>query len=269
MRRLKLKFPGAVLLPLIALWLMASAGFCAEGPLPKGQTIAVLVQSDSTQHARSAEAILIRRLIAGGYKAVDQKQLETIRKNKAAALALDGNVEAILQLSKTYGFNVLVSGRASVPSPVKNEFGLFTSTASLAVRACRAANGRQVFADTVSAKEVGYTGAEAGQKALEAAANEAARRLVEGASSPANAVSRNFEIEVSGLRSFVGAHGAVESCTRAGCGSASLVRFSGGKALVRVSWAGDAASLARAVVAQAGNLALAGTEGDRILLTRK
>lgn len=270
---MKLKSTGAVLLALIALSLLVSVGFGAEGPLPKGKTIAVLVRSDCSQYARSAEAIMIRRLIAEGYEAVDQKQLETIRKNKAAALALDGNVEAILQLSRTYGFNVLISGRATVPSPVKNEFGLFTATASLAVRACRGANGRQIFADTVSAKEVGYTGDEAGQKALEAAATEAASRLVEGASSAGGATggasSATFEIEVSGLRSFVEAHGVVESCTRAGCGNASLVRFAAGKALIRVSWGGDAASLGRALVAQRGDLTLAGTQGERVILVRK
>lgn len=269
---MKLKSTGAVLLALIALSLLVSVGCGAEGPLPKGKTIAVLVRSDCSQYARSAEAIIIRRLIAEGYEAVDQKRLETIRKNKAAALALDGNVEAILQLSRTYGFNVLISGRATVPSPVKNEFGLFTATASLAVRACRGANGRQIFADTVSAKDVGYTGDEAGQKALEAAATEAASRLVEGASSAGatgGASSTTFEIEVSGLRSFVEAHGVVESCIRAGCGNASLVRFAAGKALIRVSWAGDAASLGRALVAQRGDLTLAGTQGERVILVRK
>ncbi len=264
------RFFGSFFLSLIVLTVLASSACCEDAPLPKGKTIAVLVRSISAQYARSAEAILIRQLISEGYKAVDQERLETIRKNKAAVLALDGDVEAILELSRTYGFNVLVSGRATVSTPVKNEFGLFTATASLALRACRGSNGREIFADTISAKEVGYTGDEAGQKALEAATKEVARRLV-GRSNPSGGTggeeqTRDFEIEVSGLRSFVEAHGFVETCIRTGCGSASLVRFSGGKALVRVSWSGDVVSLARALVAQRKDLSLAGTEGNRIHL---
>ena len=244
----------------------------AAGPLPRGKTIAVIVRGASAQQARSAEAILISSLIQGGYKAVDQDRLETIRKNKAAVLALDGDVDAILKLSQTYGFNVLVSGRATVHTPVKNEFGLFTATAVVSLTACQGSDGRQLFAETASAKEVGYTGDEAGQKAIEAAARQASRALIEGGSSGGGAStvsSQIYEIEVAGVRSFADAHSFVELFSKAGCSNSSLLRFSGGKAIVRASWGGNADSLARAVIQGRDDLALDRVDGDRIYLTRR
>lgn len=242
----------------------------ADGPLPKGKTIAVMVRSTSSQHARSAEAILINSLIQEGYKAVDQDRLEAIRKNKAAVLALDGDVDAILKLSQTYGFNVLVSGRATVHTPVKNEFGLFTATAVVSLTACQGSNGRQLFADTASAKEIGYTGDEAGQKAIEAAARRAARAMIEGGSSGGGTSatsSQTYEIEVAGVRSFADAHSFVELLSKAGCSNSSLLRFSGGKAIIRASWGGNADSLAKAVVQGRDDLAVDRVEGDNIYLT--
>lgn len=244
----------------------------ADGPLPKGKTIAVIVRGASSQQSRSAEAILISSLIQGGYKAVDQDRLETIRKNKAAVLALDGDVDAILKLSRTYGFNILVSGRATVHAPVKNEFGLFTATAVVSVTACQGADGRQLFADTASAKEIGYTGDEAGQKAIEAAARQAARAMIEGGSSGGGTSatpSQAFEIEVAGVRSFAEAHSFVELFSKAGCPNASLLRFSGGKAVVKASWGGSADSLANVAVRGRDDLVLERVEGDRIYLTRR
>ncbi|HDQ92630.1 MAG TPA: hypothetical protein ENN89_00750 [Synergistetes bacterium] len=254
------------------LFVIALPGFC-DGALPRGKTIAVLVRSSSSQHARSAEAILINSLIQGGYKAVDKDRLESIRHNKAAALALEGDVDAILKLSQTYGFNVLVSGRATIHAPVKNEFGLYTATAVVSVSACQGADGRQLFADSSTAKEVGYTGDEAGQKALESAARMAARSMIDGTpsgggSSAANASSL-FEVEVSGIRSFAEAHAVVEALSKVGCGSSNLLRFAGGKAVVKASWVGNADSLAAALSRQRSDITLERVEGDRIVMIRR
>jgi hypothetical protein len=264
------KRPLAALIIAILAVISSLGGVYAEGPLPKGKTIAVIVRGASSQHARSAEAILINALIQGGYKAVDQKRLETIRQNKAAALALDGNVDAILKLGQTYGFNVLVSGNATTDAPVKNEFGLFTSTAVVSVTACNASDGRQLFADTASAKEIGYTGAEAGQKAIEAAARSAARAMIEGGSSGtvSGVSTQSFEIEVSGVRSFAEAHSLLEALSKAGCTSSSLTRFSGGRALVKASWGGNADSLAMALMRVRSDIALDRIEGNRLYLKR-
>jgi hypothetical protein len=243
-------------------------GAAAEGPLPKGKTIAVMVRSASTQHARSSESILINSLIQNGYKAVDQKRLASIRQHKAALLALDGNVEAIMQLSQTYGFNVLVSGRATIHTPVKNEFGLYTSTAVVSVTACYGSSGRQIFADTRTAKEIGYTGDEAGQKALETASKAAAQALISGSASPGGgaAATQTYEIEVKGIRTFVDAHGIVDLLADIGCASSGLASFSGGTALVKADWGGSASALAQAVTAKRADIQLERIVGNKIIM---
>jgi len=142
----------------------------ARAELPKGKTIAVLVKG--TSHAPLARSILIRALLDEGYKAVDEKQLERIRQNKAAILALEGNVEAIMALGRTFGFSVLLSGSVAVPSPVRNEFGLFTATATVSATACTASNARQVAAGSASANRP--SGTSASMPAVEAAASSAA-----------------------------------------------------------------------------------------------
>lgn len=266
-RLLRLPLGLAALFALLLLSGHASWG--AESALPRNRSIAVLVRASSAQHGSTAESILIRSLLDGGFRAVDQKQLERIRQAKAAALALDGNVEAILELSRSFGFDVLLSGRAAVPAPARNEFGLFTATADLALTACLGSSGRQIYADTTTAKEVGYTAAEAGQKALEAATRLAAKRMIDGASAEAApAEAKGFTVEVSGLRSFVEAHAVVESCTRAGATGARLSRFSGGVAVVAVTFPGSAQDLAQALLKTESALSLEGIDGERIRLKR-
>ncbi len=150
---------------------------CAHAALPKG-SIAVLVKSASAQEAAQAASIFTRQLIAKGYKVVDPKKLEAIRRSKAAALALDGNVDAIMKLGRQYGFSTMVAAQVEAGRPVLNEFQLYTGTSSVAVMVT-ASNGSQIYADTVAGKQVGYTPSEAQQKSLEAAAALAVKRMTE------------------------------------------------------------------------------------------
>ncbi len=99
MKRVSLLFAAAIFFAIFSV----SLGEAGSPPLPKGKTIAVLVKGTQS-HAAAARSILLKGLIDGGYRAVDEKQLERIRRSKAAALALEGNVEAILKLGRTYGF---------------------------------------------------------------------------------------------------------------------------------------------------------------------
>ncbi len=132
-----------------------------------------------------------------------------IRRSKAAALALEGNVDAILQLGRSFpGFPCFSQARSPFPKPVRNEFGLFTATASVSVTACHAANGRQILALTESAKEIGYTPEEAAQKAAEKAASSAGDVILgkRAAGQPENPASK-YTVIVSPVRSFAEAHG--------------------------------------------------------------
>lgn len=149
----------------------------AHAALPNG-SIAVLVKSASAQEAAQTASVFTRQLLAKGYKVVDPKKLEAIRRSKAAALALDGNVDAIMKLGRQYGFSTMITAQVEAGSPVLNEFQLYTGTSSVAVMVT-ASNGSQIYADTVAGKQVGYTPSEAKQKSLEAAAALAVKRMTE------------------------------------------------------------------------------------------
>ena len=149
----------------------------AHAALPNG-SIAILVKSASAQEAAQTASVFTRQLLARGYKVVDPKKLEAIRRSKAAALALDGNVDAIMKLGRQYGFSTMITAQVEAGSPVLNEFELYTGTSSVAVMVT-ASNGSQIYADTVAGKQVGYTPSEAKQKSLEAAAALAVKRMTE------------------------------------------------------------------------------------------
>lgn len=157
--------------------LLCLAASSARAALPDG-SIAVLTKGPSAQHAASVASIITRELIAKGHKVVDPKRLDAIRRSKAAALALEGNVDAIIKLSKQYGFSTMITAQLQAGKPVLNEFQLYTGTSSIAVMATTSA-GQVVYADTVMGKQVGYTPDEAAQKSIEAAAKLAVQRMLQ------------------------------------------------------------------------------------------
>jgi hypothetical protein len=147
-------------------------------PLPKKGSIAVLVKGVSDHHNASVAALVSQRLVAAGYKVVDPNKLAAMRRSAAARLALEGNVEAIMNLSKQYGVGTTITVNAQTGWPVLNEFKLYTGTSSAAVMAVTS-GGRVVYSDTVQGKQVGYTEDEAAQKAIEAAALLAVDRMTQ------------------------------------------------------------------------------------------
>ena len=148
----------------------------AQAALPKNQ-FAVLANGPSAQHTKSTEAVITRQLLTKGYKVVDPKKLEAIKKDRIARLALAGDVEAILKLSSGHGATMIVV-QVEAGQPVVNEFKLYTGTSSLAVTV-GAPNGSIIYADTAMGKQVGYTPDEASQKSIEAAATRAVAGMTE------------------------------------------------------------------------------------------
>ena len=153
-------------------------GSSALAALPKQGSIAILAIGPSDQHAASVAAILTRELIANGYKVVDPDTLAAIRRNKAARLALEGNVDAIMRLGSQYGFSTMITAELKAGRPVVNEFQLYTGTSSIAIMVM-SSGGQMIYADTVMGKQVGYTPDEAAQKSIEAAAKSAVKRMME------------------------------------------------------------------------------------------
>jgi hypothetical protein len=149
-----------------------------EAAIPQKGSVAVLVRGPSQQHVASATSIFTKQLLAKGYKVVDQNKLDQIRKNKAAALALDGNVDAIMKLSSQYGVSTMITVVVEAGEPVLNEFKMYTVASSVAVTAT-SSGGSQLYGDTSSGKQVGYTQSEAAQKAIESAAKQAVDRITQ------------------------------------------------------------------------------------------
>jgi hypothetical protein len=83
-----------------------------------------------------------------------------------------------MKLGSQYGFSTMVTLQVEAGEPAMNEFKLYTGTASVTVMAT-GSNGSQLYADTVSGKQVGYTPSEAAQKSLEAAAKLAVDRMTQ------------------------------------------------------------------------------------------
>lgn len=158
--------------------LICSSSSPVYAALPVKGSIAILVEGASGQHAATTASIVTQQLIASGYKVVDKDKLASIRRSKAASLALEGNVEAIMKLGKQYGFSTMLTINVEAGNPVENEFKLYTGTASLAVMAT-AANGTRLYVDTISGKQVGYTPDEAAQKSVEAAAKQSVVKMTQ------------------------------------------------------------------------------------------
>ncbi|HOO64306.1 MAG TPA: hypothetical protein PK364_10365 [Synergistaceae bacterium] len=214
--------------------------------LPKGKNIAMVIYETAggyhaTAATGSAEAIIKQALLNNGYPVVNEAQLAKIRQSKAAILALDGNVDAILSLGRTYGVRIFLSGKATMQRAQQNEFGLYTSTAVLAVQAYSASNGKYIFSHTTNAKEVGYTPDEASQKALEKAAANMAQDIVQGEGSAAasqGAVNTLFVV-VNGVNNFNVANTVLGACKALSkTKEAKITGFSSGTATIQVIYAG-------------------------------
>lgn len=157
--------------------LLCFAGTSGYAELPKG-SIAVLTKGPSVQHSAAVASILTKELLAKGHKVVDPKRLAAIRRSKAAALALEGNADAIIKLSKQYGFSTMITAQLQAGKPVLNEFQLYTGTSSLAIMVM-SSGGQMIYSDTVMGKQVGYTPDEAAQKSIEAAAKLAVQKMLQ------------------------------------------------------------------------------------------
>ena len=179
MRKIKATSP-ALKIGAFLLAVLAAAFAClgsAEAAIPKKGSVAIVVGGEDELHAMSAQSIFLRELRAAGYKVVDEKTLNAMRKSAAGRLALEGNVDAIKKLSSQYGISTFVTAYIRAGSPVKNEFQLYTGTASIAVEARSGAD--MIFGDTASGKQVGYTPDEAKQKTVEAAASVAVKKMTQ------------------------------------------------------------------------------------------
>ena len=166
-------------LALLAL-LIVSIAPISEAALPKQGNIVVIVhgQVDSAT-INYVENIIINRLLGNGYKVVDRELQARIRREQAARLALDGNVEAIMKLGSRFGYSTLLSVQIAVRHRSDN-YGFHGATASIIAKANATSNGSIIYAETVSSKEEkGFSNDEVVQLAVESVSLLAANRMVD------------------------------------------------------------------------------------------
>jgi hypothetical protein len=165
----------------LAVW-----AFCAvlpsEAAIPKTGDIAVVVVGENQGHVKAAEAIMIQQLVAKGYRVVDERRMQQIRKDQAAGraarLALEGNVEAIMKISSKYSASAVVAVRVDAGETRENRLKAYTGTATASVMVT-GSGGARLYSDTVSGKQIGYTQTEAAQKSVEAAVRAAADSMTQ------------------------------------------------------------------------------------------
>ncbi|MDR1730838.1 MAG: hypothetical protein LBR61_01960 [Synergistaceae bacterium] len=148
-----------------------------SSPLPEKGTCAVLVKGPNPQRDSEMEELLSRRLKEKGYRVADGKKQAAIRGDKSAEAALEGDTDAVKRLGKRYGVAVIISVSIRLDGETqRNEFNLFTGTASAAVTAINSA-GKVLWSDATEGKEMGYTRDEAERRAADAAAEAAFLRM--------------------------------------------------------------------------------------------
>ncbi|MBQ6971215.1 MAG: hypothetical protein IJP86_02540 [Synergistaceae bacterium] len=148
--------------------------------LPRRGDIGVVVDGSNPQHVAIAEAMIIEELASRGYRVVDEAKMKRIRmaaaRAQAARYALEGNVEAILRINAHYSAAATIVAHVEAGNPERNEFKLYTGTASVALLAVTS-GGKKLGGKTADAKVVAYTADETRQKALKQAVKDALQQL--------------------------------------------------------------------------------------------
>ncbi len=184
--------------------------------------------------ASIATEVIRKALIGSGFKVVDEKRLASIRKQKAAQLALDDNIEAIKKLSSQYGIGQYVTGTVTVQRGARNEFGLYTGGATIALKAY-SSSGKYILAETATTKEIGYTEDEAAVKSVQTAAQQIADALTGGGQTASSGGKGGCYVVVSGLRSFRAVQNVVSACRSVyGVTTAEAGEYSGGSSTIAV-----------------------------------
>ena len=128
--------------------------------LPKKGDIAVIVEGSDSQLVAVAEALIIEELVSNGYRVVDEAKMKRIRaaaaRAQAARYALEGNIVGILKINGTYNAAATVIARVRAGRPERNEFRLYTGTATAAIIAVTS-GGVKLGGKTAQSKAVGYT----------------------------------------------------------------------------------------------------------------
>jgi len=275
-RLLRSLLSASILAGLLA-GLSASAALAV--PLPPHKRIAVVVFEQASGFFRAglgvgaAETMITQALIGNGYPVVNAAQVERIKRDRRAELLAQGDARAIRELGKTYDVRIFLVGRATLAEALKNDFGTYTGTATVAVQAYSATDGKYLFSDMASGKELGGTPDEAAQRALEAASRVVATNLIAGegkaggvsGGGAAPASAQEFQVLITDVRDFNVPNRVLEAIQHlAGARGAAIVSYAGGVATISVQYIGTAQDLSAGIARQSLPIRLTGVSGNRI-----
>jgi hypothetical protein len=159
----------------------------AEAAMPKKGDIAVIavpMNAASREYVDIVENAVLDKLISSGYRAVDEAKKRQIHKaaaqRKADAAYLNGDVDALMKISFSYGAAMVVTVKFRVDNPRENEFRLMTGTASATFNAKNSGgNYTQSSKSTIMGKQVGYSEDEARTKAIDYVSIKVAEALLQ------------------------------------------------------------------------------------------
>ncbi|NLB83472.1 MAG: hypothetical protein GX791_04420, partial [Synergistaceae bacterium] len=116
--------------------------------------------------------------------------------------------------------------------------------------------------------EIGYTSDEAAQKAAESAARLVSAVLLGQTPAGPGAGAVKYTLTVSPVRFFAEAHGLAESCRDAGASEAVVLRFSGGKAELEISYGGPFRQFLSLLLQKRSDLSEETVEGNSVQLSK-
>jgi hypothetical protein len=166
------------IMPVMLFLLLSALGASAEAAMPRNGDVAVIavpMNGQSAEYTDIIENAVIQEFVSSGYKVVDEAKKKQIRRaaaqKKADAAYLNGDVDALMKISFSYGVATAVMIKFRVDRPAENEFKMYTGTASATFNA-RDSKGNYSSASrgAIMAKQVGYSEDEARTKAIDYAA---------------------------------------------------------------------------------------------------
>ena len=253
----------------VLLLLTAGSTFAA---LPPHKRICVLVSEEASGWFRqnlavgTAETLIKQELLANGYPVVNEAMVEKVKKDQRARLLEQGNPKAIRELGKIYDIRIFLVGKATLAEPLKNDFGTFTGTATVAVQAYSTGDAKYLLAETASAKELGGTPDEAAQKALETAARAIAKKLAAGGSGASQSgIPLQMRVVVEGITDFKLANEVLFACRKIpGVTEAEIESYQGGTATIRLAYRGSSKELGDALSRQGLPITVTGAAGNTV-----
>ncbi|MCX7828237.1 MAG: hypothetical protein N2315_03405 [Thermanaerothrix sp.] len=261
-----------------ALACLFGASLAFGAMLPQHKRIAVVIFEEASGLFRenlavdTSSTVITKALIENGYPVVNAAQVERIKRDKRSELLMTGNAKAIRELGKVYDVRIFLVGKATLAEAVKNDFGTYTATATVTLQGYSTQDGKYLLSEMSSSKQLGGTPDEASQKAVEAAAQDLARKLISGQGqtihgSKAPSAYHKVVVQLMNVSDFQAVNAVLESIQKHPATSeAAVTSYGGGRASISVSFGGALGDLASAVKAVPG-IKSAASQGGVVVAT--